>query len=53
MIPEVRKDVAGRNNMIHQNAAERSITKLFLHDVDSNMGQVISDFQSEENHFRK
>ena len=53
MIPEVRKYVADRNIRIHQNAAERAITKLSLHNVDENMGQVISDFWSKEKHLHK
>ena len=43
MIPYVRKDVKDRNSGIHRNAADRYITKLFLHEVDANMGQVISE----------
>ena len=52
-MPEVRKDVADCNIEIHQNAAERDITKLSLYNVDENMGQVINDFWDEEKHFRK
>ena len=44
MISEVRKDVADRNSGIHWNASERATTKLLLHNVDANMGQVISNF---------
>ena len=53
VLPEVRKDVADCSIGIHQNTAERDITKIFLYDVDSNMGQVISDFWDEKKHFRK
>ena len=52
-MPEVRTDVADRNKGIYKNAAERSITKIYLHDVDANMGQVISDLYTKYNHFRK
>ena len=53
VMPEVRKDVVGCNIEIHQNAVERTIAKLFLHDVDANMGQVISDLWAKEKYFRK
>ena len=52
-MPEVRKYVADHNIGIHQNAANRAITKLSLHDVDAKMVQVISDFWDEEKHFCK
>ena len=52
-MPEVRKDVADPNSRIHQNVDERAINNIFLHDLNENMGQVISDFWAKEKHFRK
>ena len=42
-MPEVRKGVADCNIGIHKNGDKRDITKLFLYDVDANMGQVVID----------
>ena len=53
MILEVRKDMADCDIRVHQNAAKRDIIKLLLHDVDANMGQVISDSCDKEKHFCK
>ena len=53
MIPEVRTDAVDCSSRIHQNAAERAITKLLLQDVDTKMGKVISYLWAKEKHFRK
>ena len=53
MMPDIRTDVADQNRRINQNAAERAITNIYLHDVDANIGQVISELWAEEKHFRK
>ena len=50
---EVSKDLADRNSGIHRNAANRDITKIFLHTMDSNIRQVVSDFWAKEKHFCK
>ena len=42
-----------RNSRIHRNSDKRAITKIFLHDLDENMGQFISDFWAEEKRFHK
>ena len=39
----IRKDMVNRNIRIHWNASERAVNKPFLHEVDANMVQVISD----------
>ena len=52
MSPEVRNDVASRMNGDHHDAIERCITKLYAHDVNADVPELIDTFWVEYKHFK-